>query len=70
MYRTRNAACLEGHRGFESHPLRHLPDGKLLKTASFLLPGRGHRDRAVGDAPGLAVTGVGRGASPGRIAGY
>jgi hypothetical protein len=23
MYRTRNAACLEGHRGFESHPLRH-----------------------------------------------
>ena len=25
MYRTRNAACLEGHRGFESHPLRHRP---------------------------------------------
>ena len=23
MYRTRNAACLEGYRGFESHPLRH-----------------------------------------------
>ena len=25
MYRTRNAACLCGHRGFESHPLRHAP---------------------------------------------
>ena len=23
MYRTRNAACLQGYRGFESHPLRH-----------------------------------------------
>ncbi len=23
MYRTRNAACLNGYRGFESHPLRH-----------------------------------------------
>jgi uncharacterized protein (TIGR00369 family) len=27
MYRTRNAACLEGHRGFESHPLRQLATG-------------------------------------------
>ena len=24
MYRTRNAACPRGYRGFESHPLRHL----------------------------------------------
>ena len=24
MYRTRNAACLQGHRGFKSHPLRQL----------------------------------------------
>lgn len=23
MHRTRNAACLQGHRGFKSHPLRH-----------------------------------------------
>ena len=34
MYRTRNAACLEGYRGFESHPLRHF-FGKVAVKHSF-----------------------------------
>lgn len=37
MYRTRNAACLHGYRGFESHPLRHRP---LAPHRPSPLPGK------------------------------
>ena len=36
-HRTRNAAYLEGYRGFESHPLRHNPVHVTLVTDQIVL---------------------------------
>ena len=51
MHRTRNAACLQGHRGFESPPLRHLPVRHRSQQSTNPLKFLGNRRPAVRGGP-------------------
>jgi hypothetical protein len=58
MYRTRNAAYLQGYRGFESHPVRQL---KRPQLGAFLIGGmaeeRTRRFDKIGDSRFWALGG-------------